>query len=419
LGEGRLEVWRIAATSPSPNLSPVGGEGLPCGTIAHIPKRRMRVDLFDFELPEGRIATAPVSPRDAAKLLYVADGLADKIVRDLPSLLNAGDVMVFNDSRVIPARLFADVGGKRVEVLLHQQISGNVIASEATQSSKKNTGGDDSPRWIASPLARNDAVCWAAFARPARKLKAGMTLSFAEDFAATVEGRTADGQVMLRFPYDASMLFDKLRAHGHMPLPPYIARADKAEDKIDYQTIYAAQDGSVAAPTAGLHFTPELMAALAARGVKSAFVTLHVGAGTFQPVKVEDTDEHIMHREQMEIGQAACDTINTARAAGGKVVAVGTTSLRILESVAAADGTLAPTIGDTGIFITPGYRFKIVDKLMTNFHLPKSTLFMLVSAFAGLEKMHAAYAHAIANEYRFYSYGDGSLLERSSAEAGL
>jgi S-adenosylmethionine:tRNA ribosyltransferase-isomerase len=342
----------------------------------------MRVDLFDFDLPEGRIAHAPVSPRDSAKLLHVADRFTDNIVRDLPSLLNACDVMVFNNSRVIPARLFADVNGKQVEVLLHQPIRG-----EGTQ--------------------------WLAFARPAKKLRDGMKLSFADDFEAYVLGRTADGQVQLGFPYNASTLFDKLRAHGHMPLPPYIARADKAEDKQDYQTIYAAHDGSVAAPTAGLHFTPELMAALEARGVKTAFVTLHVGAGTFQPVKVEDTDEHTMHREQIEIGQEACDIINTARAAGGKVIAVGTTSLRILESVAAEDGTLAPTIGDTGIFITPGYRFKIVDRLMTNFHLPKSTLFMLVSAFAGLERMHAAYAHAIANDYRFYSYGDTSLLERA------
>lgn len=341
----------------------------------------MHVAMFDFNLPEGRIAHAPVTPRDAAKLLHVGKELSDRIVRELPSLLNPGDVMVFNDSRVIPARLFADVGGKQIEVLLHQPLAGT--------------------------------MAWQAFARPAKKLKKGMVLTFAPDFSATVMGRSDDGQVLMEFPLTREELFNKLRTHGHIPLPPYIERADVAEDKKDYQTIYAREDGSVAAPTAGLHFTPELMAALDARGIKRAYVTLHVGAGTFQPVKVEDTDDHVMHREPIEIGQTACDIINTARAQGGKVVAVGTTSLRILESVADDSGRLAPFIGDTGIFITPGYQFKIVDKLMTNFHLPKSTLFMLVSAFAGLARMQAAYAHAIANEYRFYSYGDTSLLERA------
>jgi S-adenosylmethionine:tRNA ribosyltransferase-isomerase len=349
----------------------------------------MRVALFDFELPPERIATAPAHPRDAAKLLHVGPALVDRVVRDLPELLQAGDVLVFNNSRVIPARLFTPVNDKQVEVLLHQP---QLVTPSNDGATKRSS--------------------WLAFARPAKKLKEGMVLSFAADFEARVEGRTEDGQVRLSFPYDAATLFDKLRAHGHMPLPPYIARADEQKDKQDYQTIYAAHDGSVAAPTAGLHFTPELMAALKAKGITTAFVTLHVGAGTFQPVKVEDTDEHVMHYEPIEIGQEACDIINTARVAGGRVVAVGTTSLRILESVAAQDGSLAPFIGETGIFITPGYRFKIVDKLMTNFHLPKSTLFMLVSAFAGLERMRAAYAHAIANDYRFYSYGDTSLLER-------
>ncbi len=342
----------------------------------------MRTELFDFHLPEGRIAHAPASPRDAAKLLHVGETLTDTIVRDLPNLLNPGDVLVMNDSRVIPARLFADVNGKQIEVLLHQPIA--------------------------------NTMAWQAFARPAKKLKKGMVLMFADGFSASVRGRSDDGaQVLIEFPYQPEELFQKLHAHGHVPLPPYIERADTAADKTSYQTIYARADGSVAAPTAGLHFTPELVAALDARGVKRAYVTLHVGAGTFQPVKVEDTSEHIMHREPIEIGQAACDIINTARANGGKVVAVGTTSLRILESVAAEDGTLSPFIGDTGIFITPGYQFKIVDRLMTNFHLPKSSLFMLVSAFAGLDKMHAAYAHAIANGYRFYSYGDTSVLERA------
>ncbi|MDX2095244.1 MAG: tRNA preQ1(34) S-adenosylmethionine ribosyltransferase-isomerase QueA [Alphaproteobacteria bacterium] len=344
----------------------------------------MRTDLFDFHLPEGRIAHVPAQPRDAAKLLHVSQMLNDRFVRDLPALLNAGDVLVMNDSRVIPARLFAEVNGRPVELLLHQPITGG--------------GG-----------AR-----WRAFARPAKKLKAGMELHFAEGFMATVIGRSADGQVEVAFPYAAATLFEKLRTHGHMPLPPYITRADTAADATSYQTLYARADGSVAAPTAGLHFTPELMAALDARGIKKAYVTLHVGAGTFQPVKVADTDDHVMHREPIEIGRAACDTINAARAAGGKVVAVGTTSLRILESVAAADGTLAPFTGDTGIFITPGYRFKIVDRLMTNFHLPKSSLFMLVSAFCGLERMQEAYAHAMENDYRFYSYGDTTLLERAA-----
>ncbi|MFZ4541550.1 MAG: tRNA preQ1(34) S-adenosylmethionine ribosyltransferase-isomerase QueA [Rickettsiales bacterium] len=342
----------------------------------------MRVDLFDFELPEGRIAHAPANPRDSSKLLHVSQTLSDRIVRELPELLNPGDVLVFNDSRVIPARLFADIGDDRkVEVLLHQPLDGT--------------------------------MAWQAFARPAKKLKKGMVLNFGEDFAATVMGRSEDGmQVLIQFPYSAESLMEKLHQHGHVPLPPYITRADTEEDQHNYQTIYAKHDGSVAAPTAGLHFTPELMAALKGRGIHSAFVTLHVGAGTFQPVKVEDTDEHVMHREQIEISAEACNTINTARAAGGKVVAVGTTSLRILESIANADGSLTPYIGDTGIFITPGYQFKLVDWLMTNFHLPKSTLFMLVSAFAGLDRMQAAYAYAIEHNYRFYSYGDTSLLER-------
>ena len=344
----------------------------------------MRVELFDFDLPPERIASAPAVPRDSARMLHVtAQSLADRVVRDLPSLLSAGDVLVMNDSRVIPARLFADVGGKPVEVLLHQPIA-------------QHTGE------------------WRAFAKPARKLKEGMELAFAPDFTAVVKGRTEDGQVVIAFPYDTATLFAKLRAHGHMPLPPYIERADAASDQADYQTVYAAHDGSVAAPTAGLHFTPELLDAIRARGVTLAYVTLHVGAGTFQPVKVEDTNEHIMHREWIELTQFAAEAINKARAKGGKVIAVGTTSLRILESVAAEDGTLRAFTGETGIFITPGYRFKIVDRLMTNFHLPKSTLFMLVSAFAGLERMQNAYSHAIAAGYRFYSYGDTSLLERAS-----
>jgi S-adenosylmethionine:tRNA ribosyltransferase-isomerase len=365
----------------------------------------MRVDLFDFTLPDGRIATHPAEPRDSARLLHVGDALSDRIVRDLPQLLNPGDMLVFNNSRVIPARLFAQVNGKKIEILLHRHCE-----QSAKQSIFAEPAEDGLPRRVAP---RNDGI-WQCFARPAKKLKAGMVIEFAPGFAAIIEGRTGDGQVVLRFTRPKT-LFDDLRAHGHMPLPPYIDRADTAQDKQSYQTMYAAHDGSVAAPTAGLHFTPELMAALSARGIQQAFVTLHVGAGTFQPVKVDDTDDHVMHQEWIELTQEAADTINAAKRAGGKVVAVGTTSLRILESVAAQDGTLAPFRGETGIFITPGYRFNIVDRLMTNFHLPKSTLFMLVSAFAGLDRMHAAYAHAITHEYRFYSYGDTSLLERFDA----
>ena len=340
----------------------------------------MKVDLFDFHLPPARIAHQPVEPKDAARLLHVSDTLGDYRVRDLPQLLRAGDILVFNNSRVIPARLFCDVTGKRIEILLHKP-HGNGV--------------------------------WLAFAKPAKKLKEGMVLHFAEDFSAQVTGRSEDGQVHLRFAETGEALYAKLEAHGHVPLPPYISRTDTPEDKTLYQTIYAAPKGSVAAPTAGLHFTPELFAALEARGVQKAFVTLHVGAGTFQPVKVNDTDEHQMHSEWAEITSDTAAQINAARAAGGRVVAVGTTSMRTLETAATADGRVQPFTGDTDIFITPGYQFKIVEALMTNFHLPKSTLFMLVSAFSGLENMQRAYAHAIAREYRFYSYGDACLLERA------
>ena len=260
-----------------------------------------------------------------------------------------------------------------------------------------------------SPLRGEER--WLAFARPARKLKEGMELRFADDFCATVEGRTEDGQVKLRFAEEGMM--EKLERYGHMPLPPYIARSDTEADKARYQTIYAAPKGSVAAPTAGLHFTPELMEALEAKGVERAFVTLHVGAGTFQPVKAEDTDDHVMHSEWAEVTAETAARINAVKARGGRIVAVGTTSLRILETASDEAGLLHPYSGETRIFITPGYRFRLVDRLMTNFHLPRSTLFMLVSAFAGLERMQAAYAHAIAAGYRFYSYGDASLLEKA------
>jgi S-adenosylmethionine:tRNA ribosyltransferase-isomerase len=339
----------------------------------------MLTSLFDFHLPPERIAHTPVEPRDAARLLHVNGGFNDRHVRDLPQLLRPGDVMVLNNSKVIPARLFCDVGNKRVEVLLH----------------------------------RDCGEYWECFAKPARKLTTGMALSFGENFNAEVVGRSDDGQVHLHFKARGPALHLLLERYGHVPLPPYISRDDTVADKQHYQTIYAAPKGSVAAPTAGLHFTENLMAELRARGIGMEFVTLHVGAGTFQPVKVEDTCAHVMHREWAEITRETATRINAARAAGGRVVAVGTTSLRILETVAAEDGTLAAFSGDTGIFITPGYRFKLVDVLMTNFHLPRSTLFMLVSAFSGLDRMQAAYAHAIRTGYRFYSYGDACLLERA------
>lgn len=346
----------------------------------------MQVSLFDFELPDACIAHHPVEPRDAAKLLHVSpDGLHDRQVRDLPTLLRPGDILVFNDSRVIPARLFVDIGGRQVEVLLHRPV-------------------------IPPPYGGEE--CWSAFAKPARRLKEGMQLDFAEDFCAKVAGRTPDGQVLLAFPYSSAVLMEKLHIHGHIPLPPYITRPDNVADATHYQTIYATKDGSVAAPTAGLHFTPDLMQALRAHGIATAFVTLHVGAGTFQPVKVEDTQAHVMHREWGEISAEAASALNAARAGGGRVVAVGTTSLRILESFAHDDERIEAASGETGIFITPGYRFKLVDCLMTNFHLPKSTLFMLTAAFSGLGCMQAAYAHAIARGYRFYSYGDACFLEK-------
>jgi S-adenosylmethionine:tRNA ribosyltransferase-isomerase len=346
----------------------------------------MRVDLFDFDLPVERIAQEPLEPRDAARLLHVGEALADRQLRDLPELLRAGDLLVFNNSRVIPARLFAKRGAAAIEILLHRD-----------ESAQAGVG----PR------------VWRAFARPAKKLKPGDMLTIAEGFALEVVDKTDSGEVRLRFSGDAAQFMTALALHGHMPLPPYIKRADTEADRARYQTIYAQAEGSVAAPTAGLHFTPELLAALAARGIDHAFVTLHVGAGTFQPVKVENTHAHVMHREWAELGAETAAKIQAAKARGGRVIAVGTTSLRVLES-AALGGTLGPYAQDTDIFITPGFDFRVVDLLLTNFHLPRSTLFMLVAAFSGLERMQAAYRHAIAKGYRFYSYGDACLLERAA-----
>jgi S-adenosylmethionine:tRNA ribosyltransferase-isomerase len=360
----------------------------------------MRVDAFDFDLPDEAIALRPAEPRDSARMLVVpaSGGFDDRSVADLPLLLRRGDVLVVNDTRVIPARL----SGRRAR--------GEAVA-----------------RIDATLHMREGPSEWAAFVRPAKKLALGERISFGESsessvcllgtLDATVVEKRDGGEVLLRFDFAGPDLDVAIAAVGHMPLPPYIAakRPQDARDLVDYQTIYGRHEGAVAAPTAGLHFTPALLEAVAAAGIEVARVTLHVGAGTFLPVKAEDTAEHRMHAEIGEIGAKAAATINAARARGGRVVSVGTTSLRLLETAATPDGTVAPWQGATSIFITPGYRFRAVDVLMTNFHLPRSTLFMLVSAFCGLERMREAYAHAIASGYRFYSYGDASLLFRSDS----
>ena len=339
----------------------------------------MRVDAFDFDLPPERIALRPARPRDAARMLVVeGSSISDKGVRDLPSLLRAGDCLVFNDTRVIPAQLDGRRGDARIGATLHKRI---------------------------------DLRRWQAFIRNAKRLRVGETVDFGAGVAAVAEQRLADGSFVLAFAGDEPVELLLERA-GTMPLPPYIAgkRATDDADRSDYQTMFAEKDGAVAAPTAALHFTPELLAALDAAGIATETLTLHVGAGTFLPVKADDTDDHVMHAEWGRIDAATADRLNAVRAKGGRVIAVGTTSLRLLESAAQDDGRIATFEGDTAIFITPGYRFKAIDGLMTNFHLPRSTLFMLVSALMGLETMHAAYAHAIAGGYRFYSYGDASLL---------
>jgi S-adenosylmethionine:tRNA ribosyltransferase-isomerase len=341
------------------------------------------VDLFDFDLPPERIALRPASPRDAARML-VLDGLGpdgatrDRLVSDLPAELRRGDLLVFNDTRVIPAQLEGVRGEARIGATLHKR---------------------EGPRR------------WRAFIRNAKRLREGDTIAFGAGVTATAADRAEDGSFALNFAGDdpVEILLDRA---GRMPLPPYIAarRPTDARDADDYQTMFANEPGAVAAPTAALHFTPGLMAALEGAGIGHVTLTLHVGAGTFLPVKVEDTDEHKMHAEWGRIDAATADRINATRAAGGRVIAVGTTSLRLIESAADEAGQVHPFEGDTAIFITPGVRIKGIDGLMTNFHLPKSTLFMLVSALMGLERMQAAYAHAIADGYRFYSYGDASLL---------
>ncbi len=351
----------------------------------------LRTADFDFDLPEALIARHPATPREAARLLQVArGGLVDRLVGDLPGLLQPGDLMVFNDTKVIPAQLFG------------------------TRAARAVGGGEDAK--IELTLHKAEGLdTWRAFAKPGRRLKTGDQVLFGDGFAAEVLEKTPEGEVVLRFNAGGADLFAALHRHGEMPLPPYIRklRAVEAGDAGDYQTVYARAEGAVAAPTAGLHFTPDLFAALDAKGIERLMVTLHVGAGTFLPVKVDNIADHKMHAEYGEVTAAAAATINRARADGRRIVSVGTTSLRLLESAAAPDGTVRPFAGDTDIFITPGYRFRCIDLLMTNFHLPKSTLFMLVCAFAGMARMQAAYAHAIRAGYRFFSYGDTSLLERA------
>jgi S-adenosylmethionine:tRNA ribosyltransferase-isomerase len=339
----------------------------------------VRVDLFDFDLPEDRIALRPVTPRDAARMLVVdGEGLHDRTVGDLPSLLRAGDCLVFNDTRVIPAQLNGVRGEARIGATLHK---------------------------------REGLRGWRAFLKNARRVRDGDRIDFGADVAAIATERADDGSALLTFEGQEPVEVLLSRA-GTMPLPPYIAskRGVDERDASDYQTMFADKDGAVAAPTASLHFTPALIAALDAAGIGRETLTLHVGAGTFLPVKADDTDAHVMHAEWGRIDADTADRLNAVRASGGRIIAAGTTSLRLLESAAQADGTILPFEGDTSIFITPGYRFKAIGGLVTNFHLPKSTLFMLVSALMGRERMQASYAHAIASGYRFYSYGDASLL---------
>jgi S-adenosylmethionine:tRNA ribosyltransferase-isomerase len=355
----------------------------------------LRVDLFDFDLPDTNIALRPVVPRDSARLLVVhpdCDPLIEEAqVRDLAGFLKPGDALVFNNTKVIPAQLegVRDRDGQQVKIsaTLHMRVA---------------------------------LDCWHAFARPGKRIKPGDRLVFTSadgrnTLEAIAESKLEDGAVVLRFPLSGGDLDAAISSVGHIPLPPYIAakRPEDAQDQSDYQTIYAAEKGAVAAPTAGLHFTPELVASLDAAGIERHFVTLHVGAGTFLPVKVDDTDDHVMHLETGSVTAQTAAALNAVKARGGRVVCVGTTSLRLLESAASEAGEILPWAGATGIFITPGYRFKVVDILMTNFHLPKSTLLMLVSAFAGVETIKTIYSHAIRTGYRFYSYGDASLLFRT------
>jgi S-adenosylmethionine:tRNA ribosyltransferase-isomerase len=355
----------------------------------------MRTDLFDFDLPAENIALRPASPRDSARMLVVRDleHIEDRTVRDLPQYLRPGDQLVVNDTKVIAAQLT----GRRI-------------------------GRDAEPKIEATLIKRLDGSHWQALVKPAKKLQPGDIIRFGTEgrvcllgnLDATVESKGEAGEITLAFSFHGPVLDQAIADVGAPPLPPYIAskRTPDEHDASDYQTMFATSEGAVAAPTAGLHFTPTLQNALSERGIGIHRITLHVGAGTFLPVKVDDTSDHRMHAEWGTISQETAAILNAARAKGGRIVAVGTTSLRLLESAAQDDGTIMPFADETAIFITPGYRFRAVDILMTNFHLPRSTLFMLVSAFSGIEPMKRAYAHAIADGYRFYSYGDASLLFR-------
>src|SRR6266508_1737305 len=363
----------------------------------------MRTDLFEFELPPERIALRPASPRDAARLLVVQPGVVpefdDRGVRDLPDLLRPGDALVVNDSKVIPARLC----GRRV-----------------------GRGGTE-PALEATLHQRLDGARWRAFVKPAKRLAPGDVVRFGEEgkvcflgqLDATVEEKGEGGEVTLAFAFHGLVLDQAVAERGDMPLPPYIAarRAPDERDRVDYQTLFAHTEGSIAAPTAGLHFTDALIARLAERRIAIHKVTLHVGAGTFLPVKTADTAQHRMHAEAGSVSEETATALNTVRRAGGRIVAVGSTSLRLIESASGDDGVIRPFEGETALFITPGYRFRAVDVMLSNFHLPRSTLFMLVAAFSGLEVMKRAYAHAIEKGYRFYSYGDACLLFRAGARS--
>jgi S-adenosylmethionine:tRNA ribosyltransferase-isomerase len=340
----------------------------------------MRVDLFDFGLPPELIAQAPARPRDLARLLLVGEGpLEERLVRDLPDLLRPGDLLVLNDTRVLPTRFFARRGEVPVEVTLIERV--------------------------------DDSVWW-ALARPGKRLRLDDRVDLAPGLDATIAAKDEEGRVLLRFPLAGEPLLAAIRTRGAMPLPPYIRRPKGGDvrDRDDYQTVFACRDGAVAAPTASLHLTKELLARLDAHGIERCFVTLHVGAGTFAPVKVEDTAHHRMHAEWCEVPAAAAASVAAARARGGRVVAVGTTSARVLEARARDDGTVEPGAGATDLFLRPGHRFRAVDALLTNFHLPRSSLLVLVAAFAGRDPVLAAYAEAIGAGYRFYSYGDAMLI---------
>ena len=344
----------------------------------------MHINDFDFALPRELIATHPCEPRDAARLLIIpASGrFQDRRIADLPTVLQAGDLLVFNDTKVVPARLTGRRGEAVVEVTLYRDLGGGA---------------------------------WRAFAKRARRLRVDDRLVFAQGFAATVTEKHPEGDITLGFNLEGSAFREALARHGTMPLPPYIKRprGGEARDRSDYQTIFARNEGAVAAPTAGLHFTPALLDALERRGVGWTTLTLHVGPGTFLPVKVPDPRQHQMHAEWGILTVETAHRIAAARRTGGRVVAVGTTSLRLLESAAAETGEIGPFAGETRLFIMPGYRFRTIDMLLTNFHLPRSTLLMLVAALAGLERIKAAYAHAAASGYRFFSYGDACLIERA------